>query len=98
MIENLRPLLSDNASMTANEGSNSILLTDTLTNVNRVARIIHAIDNSVTSISTIRVFPLTHADAKEIATIVTQLFAPDSIVIIARGSGRPRFRRLSRLW
>jgi general secretion pathway protein D len=76
MIENLRPLLSDNASMTANEGSNSILLTDTLTNVNRVARIIHAIDNSVTSISTMRVFPLTHADAKALATVITQLFAP----------------------
>jgi len=76
MIENLRPLLGDNASMTANEGSNSILLTDTLTNVNRVARIIHAIDTSVTSISRLRVFPLSHADAKEVATIITQLFAP----------------------
>jgi general secretion pathway protein D len=76
MIENLRPLLSDNASMTANEGSNSILLTDTLTNINRVARIIHAIDTSVTSISDIRVFPLAHADAKELAATITQLYAP----------------------
>ena len=75
LIENLRPLLSESATMSANEGSNSILLTDTLTNVHRVARIIQAIDTSVEMISSIRVFALNHADAKQLATIITQVFA-----------------------
>lgn len=75
LLENIRPLLSENATISANESSNSILLTDTQTNVRRVAQIIQAIDTSVSSISTIRVFPLTYADAKEVATIVSQLFS-----------------------
>jgi general secretion pathway protein D len=89
LVENLRPLLSDNASMTANEGSNTILMTDTLTNVNRVARIITAIDGTVTGITTIRVFQLAHADAKQLATIITQLFAT-SPSTSSRGGDRGR--------
>jgi general secretion pathway protein D len=75
LVENLRPLLADNATISANEGSNSILLTDTQTNIRRIAEIIRAIDTSVASISTIHVYQLQYANAKELATVVTQLFA-----------------------
>lgn len=75
LVENLRPLLPDNATITANESSNSILMTDTQTNIRRMAEIIRAIDTSVASISTIHVYPLQYANAKELATVVTQLFA-----------------------
>ena len=74
LVENLQPLLSENATISANESANSILLTDTQTNIRRIATIIKAIDTSVSSISTIQVYPLRFADAKELATIVTQLF------------------------
>ncbi|MEO7317696.1 MAG: secretin N-terminal domain-containing protein, partial [Chthoniobacteraceae bacterium] len=74
LVENLQPLLSENATISANESANSILLTDTQTNIRRIATIIKAIDTSVSSISTIQVFPLRFADAKALATIVTQLF------------------------
>jgi general secretion pathway protein D len=75
LVENLRPLLPDNATITANESSNSIIMTDTQTNIRRMAEIIRAIDTSVASISTIHVYPLQYANAKELATVITQLFA-----------------------
>ena len=78
LVENIRPLLSDTATISANEGSNAILLTDTLNNIRRVAQIIRAVDTSVAGISTIHVFPLQYADAKELATVITQLFANDT--------------------
>lgn len=80
LVENIRPLLSDTATISANEGSNAILLTDTLNNIRRVAQIIRAVDTSVAGISTIHVYPLQYADAKELATVIAQLFANDTAV------------------
>jgi general secretion pathway protein D len=75
LVENLRPLLAENATISANDSSNSILLTDTRTNIRRIAQIIRAIDTSVASISTIHVYQLKYADAKEMANVISQLFA-----------------------
>jgi general secretion pathway protein D len=90
LLENLRPLLSDTATISANEGSNSILLTDTQVNIRRIAEIIRAIDTSVASISTIRVYALQYADAKELATVVSQLFA-NNTTTSSRGRSRGGF-------
>jgi len=76
LIDNLRPLLSDNASITANDSSNAIILTDSQTNVRRMAEIITALDTSISGIATIHVFPLQYADAKQLADTLTQLFSP----------------------
>jgi len=75
LVENLQPLLAENATISANDASNAILLTDTQTNIRRVAQIIRALDTSVAGASTIRIFQLQFADAKQLATVVTQLFA-----------------------
>ena len=77
LVENLRPLLSADATLSANEASNAIILADTQTNIHRIAEIVHALDTSVASISAIRVFQLQYADSKSLATILTQLFATD---------------------
>lgn len=77
LVENLRPLLSADATISANESSNAILLADTQTNIHRIAEIIHALDTSISSISTIRVFPLQYADSKSLAGVLTQLFTTD---------------------
>jgi len=74
LIDNLRPLLSDNASISANDSSNAIILTDTQANVKRIAEIISALDTSISGVSTLRVFPLRYADAKDLADVLTQLF------------------------
>ncbi len=92
LVENLRPLLPDNATISANESSNSILMTDTQTNIRRMAEIIRAIDTSVASISTIHVYPLQYANAKELATVITQLFANNTTSGASGSSGRDRGR------
>jgi len=78
LVENLRPLLSPDATLSANEASNTLLLADTQTNIHRIAEIVHALDTSVSSISAIRVFQLQYADSKSLASVLTQLFATDS--------------------
>ena len=57
MIANLSPLIPSYATIAANESSNAIVLTDTQTNVRRMAEIVRALDTSISSIAGIRVFP-----------------------------------------
>lgn len=87
LIENLRPLLPPEATITANESSNAILMTDTQTNIRRIAQIIRALDSSVNSSSAINIFPLQFADAKEVATVITQLFSGQQAVSTQGGQG-----------
>lgn len=77
LVENLRPLLSADATLNANEASNALILADTQINVRRMAEIVRALDSSISSISTIHVYTLQYADAKSLATVLTQLFATD---------------------
>ncbi|MCX6966210.1 MAG: hypothetical protein NTZ46_00245 [Verrucomicrobia bacterium] len=88
LVENLRPLLSLDATLTANEASNALLLADTQTNVHRIAEIVHALDTSVSSIAAIHVFPLQYADSKSLAGVLTQLFAPDPSTTRGSSGGR----------
>ena len=74
LIENISDLLPDYATISANDGSNAIILTDTQTNIHRIAEIVSALDTSISSISEIRVFPLVYADAKQLAEVVKGLF------------------------
>ncbi len=89
LVENLRPLLPESATISANEGSNAILMTDTQTNIRRIAQIIRAVDTAVSGIPGIQVYALQFADAKELATIITQLFANNQT---ARGGDQGRGR------
>lgn len=87
LLEDLRTLIPEEASATANESSNAIVLTDTQTNIHRLAEIIAALDTSISSISTIRVFPLRYADATKVSEIVTSLFQDGSGSSNNRGGG-----------
>ncbi len=78
LIENITELLPDYATISANDGSNAIILTDTQTNIHRIAEIVNALDTSISSISEIKVFPLVYADAKQLADVVKGLFQSTS--------------------
>ena len=78
LIENISELLPEYATISANNGSNAIILTDTQTNIHRIAEIVSALDTSISSISEIRVFPLVYADAKQLADVVKGLFQSSS--------------------
>jgi type II secretory pathway component GspD/PulD (secretin) len=72
----LQPLLPDKATMTANEGGNALIITDTQISIHRMAEIIKALDTAVSSVSAVKVFPLRYADAKAVASVIKDLFAP----------------------
>ncbi len=76
LIENLQPLLPEEASLTANESSNALVLTDRQASIQRIAKIITALDTSISGISTIRVFSLQFADATELEEVIEDIFEP----------------------
>ena len=70
----LQPLLPPYAKLAANESANALVLTATRADVRRMVKIVEALDTSISSISTVRVFPLKYADAKQLADTIQQLF------------------------
>ena len=90
LIENLEPLLPENASMTANESSNAVVLTGTENNIRRVAEIIRALDTSISGISQLKVFSLKYSDASELADVVKSLFEVPQRSSSSRGSSGSR--------
>ena len=85
LVNNLRPLLPASASLSVNESANALILVATGTDVRRVIKIISALDDAIARVSSIKVFPLQYADAKELATVVQQLFASQAGGQSARG-------------
>ncbi len=86
LVETLSMLLDNNTRITANEDSNAIVMTDTQMNIRRVAEILDALDTSVSSISTLRVFQLQYADASELAEVVGKVFDSSSDSTSSSGS------------
>ncbi|MCC7375428.1 MAG: hypothetical protein IT581_12305 [Verrucomicrobiales bacterium] len=74
LVKDLTPLLPSTATLTANEGGNALVLTDTQSNIRRMAEIVEALDTAVSSVSSVRVFTLHYADAKAVATTIKDLF------------------------
>ncbi len=98
LVDNLRPLLDPNSTITANESSNAILLTDTQTNVRRIAEIIRALDTSISSISTIHVYQLRYADSKDLAKVITDLFSSEQPKQDNQPGGFPGFGGFRRMF
>ena len=95
LTQDLQPLLPEYATLTANESGNAIVLTDTQASIRRMAEIIQALDTSIANISAIRVFPLNHADATELAEIVKDLF--ETPTTNQRNSRDPRAQFFARM-
>lgn len=74
LVNNLRPLIGTYAEMTVNESANSLIITATQRDIKRMTEIINALDESISGTSSIRVFPLKYADAKELSTVIKELF------------------------
>ena len=74
LMNNLQVLLPTSASLSVNESANTLILVAAKTDIRRMLRIVSALDSSIASVSSIKVFPLRYADAKQLATVVQQLF------------------------
>jgi len=75
--EDLSPLISSQATLSANAASNALILVDTQTKVRRIVQIIQAVDRSMAGVSEIRVFQLQYANATNTAKLITELFKQD---------------------
>jgi len=71
LVAVLRPLISPNNTINANPGNNSLVITDYADNLQRMAKIIAAMDTPGTS--DIEVVPLKHAVAADLAPLVQKL-------------------------
>ena len=71
LVPVLRPLISPNNTINVNPGNNSLVITDYADNVQRLARIVAAMD--VSNATDIEVIPLQHAVASEMAVLVSRL-------------------------
>ncbi len=76
LLANLDPLLASASGLSANEGANALVLTDTQASVRRVAEIVKALDTPIAAFSAVKVFALKFADAKALASVLKDLFAP----------------------
>jgi general secretion pathway protein D len=78
LIRDLNSLIPQTAQVTANDGGNAIIITDSKANIRHFAEIIKALDTSASSRAGIRVIPLRYADAKSVASVIKDLFSTDS--------------------
>src|SRR6202012_4952453 len=71
----LSPLLSD-PTMSANAASNSLIMTDTGSNIRRIATIINAMNDRKIDDSTYKVMKLNYADADATSKLIMSLYNP----------------------
>lgn len=71
LVPVLRPLISPNNTINVNPGTNSLVITDYADNVQRLARIVAAMD--VSNATDVEIIPLQHAVASEMAVLVGRL-------------------------
>jgi general secretion pathway protein D len=78
LTTDISPFVSSQATIVANEAGNSIVVTDTQSNIRHLLQIIEAIDNSAQGETEIRVFPLKYANPTDVATELGQIFPQNS--------------------
>jgi general secretion pathway protein D len=76
--QDLASLIPESATVTANEDSNSLVVTDTQINVRHVVEVISQLDGSISSDAAMRIFKLNHADATETASLINTLYGTTS--------------------
>lgn len=74
----LSPMLSPEADVTSNAGSNTIIVTDSASSIRRMVEIIAVLDQHRTAVNDIRIFPLKYASASSAAKLITDIFKTTS--------------------
>lgn len=72
--DDLTPLVSDYAVLTSNDASNSLIITDTTSNIKRLVKIIKAVDTQMSSVADVKVFLLKYADSDRTAELINEVF------------------------
>jgi general secretion pathway protein D len=74
LVSDLSPFVSPQATIVANEAGNSVVVTDTQSNIRHLAEIIKAVDDSAEAETEIRVFRLKYASPTDVATELASVF------------------------
>ena len=83
LVPVLRPLIGPNNTINVNPGNNSLVITDYADNLQRIGRIISALD--VAGATDVEIIPLQHAVAADLAALVARLIDP---ALAAGGAGQ----------
>lgn len=84
LVPVIRPLVSPNNTVTAYPGNNSLVVTDYAENIGRIAQIVESIDVPQ---GDMRVIPLQHASALDLAQTVTRLLSDGGMGAAAAVTG-----------
>ena len=74
LVSDLSTFVSPQATIVANEAGNSVVVTDTQSNIRHLVEIIQAVDNSAEATTEIRVFRLKYASPTDVATELGSVF------------------------
>jgi len=74
LSEDLSALVAEYAVLTANEASNSLIVTDTTAGIKRLMEIVRAVDTQMSSVADVKVFRLVYADAETVANLINTVF------------------------
>ena len=86
LVPILRPLISPNNTINVNPGNNSLVITDYADNLQRMGRIIAALD--VSNATDVEIIALRHALASDIAPLVARLIESGGSAVAAAGQGQ----------
>jgi type II secretory pathway component GspD/PulD (secretin) len=78
LVKDLSSFVSPEATVVANDAGNSIVITDTQSNIRHIVEIIRAIDNSAEAETEIRVFHLQYASPTDVANELSSVFPNSS--------------------
>ena len=90
LVPVLRPLISPNNTINVNPGNNSLVITDYTDNLQRMARIIAAMD--VPSASDMEIITLKHAIASDVVPLLSRLMEPASAGAAGQGQADTSFK------
>jgi general secretion pathway protein D len=86
LVPILRPLISPNNTINVNPGNNSLVITDYADNLQRIGRIISALD--VSNATDVEVLPLRHQLAPDLAPVVQRLMDSGGVASGPPGAGQ----------
>jgi general secretion pathway protein D len=90
LVAVLRPLISANNTINASPGNNSLVITDYADNLQRIAKIIAALDQPTAT--DVEVIPLQHVVASDLAQVVQRLADGGGPAVAVPGHGGRRGR------
>jgi general secretion pathway protein D len=92
MLQTLRPLVGPTSAMNADAGSNTLVVTDYSTNLDRLARIIDHLDSPGADEPVL--IPVKHASAEEVAALIRRVYKGETNGVGTPGSSVQEINRL----